>query len=179
MDRRLSPGPPCDRWPIARTAFAHRAALHHSIALEVREAAGDHIAVQAGRVSDLHRSERRICPRSQTTISAFWEARRPLLVSSAAARRELMGSAVAASGARSQSTTVSGLPKSEIWPFETIDRTETGRKPHGCGLCDDAKELMEVDRRSAKPLFVGSTPIRASKHLAGADSSARQKPTRV
>jgi len=41
-----------------RAAFAHRAALHHSIALEVRETAGDHIAVQAGGVSDLHRSKR-------------------------------------------------------------------------------------------------------------------------
>jgi len=106
-----------------------------------------------------------LCPRSQETIAAFCEARLPLLVISAAARCELTGSVAAASGARSEVRSEGGtdlLPNSGIWPPETADRTETGRNPHGCGLCDDAKELVGVDRRSAKPLFVGSTPIRAS-----------------
>ena len=46
------------------------------------------------------------------------------------------------------------------------DRTETGWKTSRRLFSIDSKQLNVSDRRPAKPLFVGSTPIRASKFLA-------------
>jgi hypothetical protein len=46
--------------------------------------------------------------------------------------------------------------------LEIPDWTETGRKSVMWQSYTDSKSFIAIDPRSAKPLFVGSTPIRAS-----------------